>query len=243
MAGYVVRGTQAQGVAVTIKHLVANNCEAHRNGSDSRMTERALREIYLEGFRVAVRIGEPWGIMTSYNLVNGRETAESASILTGIVRGEWVYDGLIMSDWWNNSREDDELLAGNDLKMPEGNPGELTSAFAAGKLDRKTLETSAGRVLTLILKIDHLHHALDSGYKHVKSTAVPLREEIWPDDAPPETEPAETAHADPEKETEPGQPQKKGCGSTIGSGAGALLLAFVPGMCILWRRKRPFGTK
>ena len=238
MAGYVVRGTQAQGVAVTIKHLAANNCEAHRNSSDSRMTERALREIYLEGFRVAVKIGKPWGIMTSYNLINGRETAESASILTGIVRGEWGYDGLIMSDWWNDSREDDELLAGNDLKMPEGNPGELTSAFAAGKLDRKVLETSATRVLTLMLKIDRLHRAVDSGYRHVKATSVPLWEEVWPDDTPPETETDETEPIESEQDTVTEAAPKKGCGAVFGTGTLMLLLVFGPGLCaVLYKKK------
>ena len=241
-AGNVVLGTQAQGVSVALKHLAANNCEASRNSSDSRMSERALREIYLEGFRLAICIGNPWAIMTSYNRINGREVSESRSILQTIVREEFGYTGLIMSDWWNDSREDRELNAGNDLKMPEGNPGELVSAFAAGTLTRQTLQASATRVLELVLKIDRLHQQLDSSFVHTEATVVvrPSPAED-PDSVEYETgsrpEPGdkETGSA---TEEGTGPVPKKGCGSVLCGGLILSLLGTLVASPILFRKGR-----
>jgi beta-glucosidase-like glycosyl hydrolase len=174
MAAAAVSGCQAQGVLVTLKHLAANNCEAHRTSSDSRMSERALREIYLEGFRVALKLSDAWGIMTSYNRINSIEPAESYDILTTIVRGEWGYDGLIMSDWWNDSSEVGELIAGNNLKMPEGNQGELIAALNNGWLTRDHLKTSAKYILEAMFRVDRLKEMFDPAFKHVEATE-PLR--------------------------------------------------------------------
>ncbi len=154
MAAAVTRGCQSQNVGVTIKHFAANETEVDRILSDSRMTERAMREIYIEGFRIAVQESDPWCLMTGYNRINGVECAESYGLLTTILREEWGFHGLVMTDWWNDSWPSKEIAAGNDVKMPRtsGNPGELLGALANGKVTREQMETSAKRVLNLVLR-------------------------------------------------------------------------------------------
>ena len=237
MAAAVVSGTQAQGVAVTLKHLAANNCEAHRDISDSRMSERALREIYLEGFRVALKLSDAWGIMTSYNRINSCEPAESYDILTTIVREEWGFEGLIMSDWWNNSNEAAELLAGNNLKMPEGNPSEMMAGYKNGQLTRETFKDSARRVLELMLRIDRFKTILDPSFKHVNATA-PLRPSYEdtplpsPDDDLP---PVDGTPVDPDTE----QPARTGIHPAVLIGVGAAILAAGAAVAaVLWHKKK-----
>ncbi|WP_176012388.1 glycoside hydrolase family 3 C-terminal domain-containing protein [Victivallis sp. Marseille-Q1083] len=152
IAAAMVRGVQRHGIGVTLKHLAANNREKNRLRADSRLSGRAAREIYLRGFEIAVKEAEPWCIMSSYNLLNGVETAENDELLTGILRGEWDFTGVVMTDWGNNSRHDREIKAGNDIKMPAGVPDCLRAALAEGRLARPELERSAKRILTLILK-------------------------------------------------------------------------------------------
>ena len=238
MAAAVVSGTQAQGVAVTLKHLAANNCEAHRDVSDSRMSERALREIYLEGFRVALELSDAWGIMTSYNRINSCEPAESYDILTTIIREEWGYEGLIMSDWWNNSNEAAELLAGNNLKMPEGNPGELMAGIQNGQLTRDVFKASARRVLELMFRIDRLHEMLDPTFQHVKATE-PLRPvadpvEIPTEDAPPTTDDTPTG----DDIQVPVKDKTSSPALLIGAIAAAVVLAGGTAAALLLRKKK-----
>ena len=154
LAGAMVRGIQSQHVAATVKHFACNNKETNRKHSDSRVSQRALRELYLRAFEIIVREAQPWAIMSSYNIINGQRASESKELLTDILREEWGYTGLVMTDWWNRAEHYKEILAGNDLKMANGYPERVQAAMELGLVTRSDLEVCARRVLELILKID-----------------------------------------------------------------------------------------
>ena len=154
LAGAMVEGIQSENVSVSLKHFACNNKETNRKYSDSRLSQRALREIYLKAFEIIVKEAKPWAIMSSYNVINGCRASESRELLTGILRGEWGYDGLVMSDWWTRGEHYKELLAGNDLKMGNGYPERVREAMDKGLVTRADLEVCARRVLELILRID-----------------------------------------------------------------------------------------
>ncbi|MBO4377389.1 MAG: glycoside hydrolase family 3 C-terminal domain-containing protein [Clostridia bacterium] len=149
-----VKGIQKNGVSACIKHFACNNKETNRKHSDSRLSERALREIYLRAFEIIVKTAEPWAIMSSYNIINGHRASECRELLTDILRGEWGYSGIVMSDWWNRAEQYKELAAGNDVKMPTGFPDRVRDAMEQGALDRKDLEISAKRILEFLMKLD-----------------------------------------------------------------------------------------
>ena len=157
MAAAVTRGVQSMGgVGVSVKHFCCNNQEDNRTGVSANVTPRALREIYLRGFEIAVKEGKPWTVMSSYNRVNGKHVCNTRELLTEILRSEWGFDGLVMSDW--NATEQcshaDAINAGNDLIMP--GTKKVTKALledlASGNLNRAALDVSAGRVLELIFR-------------------------------------------------------------------------------------------
>ncbi|MBO7740838.1 MAG: glycoside hydrolase family 3 C-terminal domain-containing protein [Clostridia bacterium] len=152
MASAIIMGLQDNGIGVALKHFVGNEKETNRGHTDSRIPERALREIYLKPFEIAVKKAQPWLIMTSYNKVNGVETAENPELLTNIVRGEWGFTGAFTTDWWNDSIQYKEVLAGNDLKMKSGDEEGLLGAYKSGILTRDDLEACVARILTLIMK-------------------------------------------------------------------------------------------
>ena len=154
LAGYMVRGLQSAGASATLKHFAVNNKEEYRFNCNSQVNERALREIYLKNFEIAVKIGSPNCIMSSYNLINGTKVSCCTNLLTGILRDEWHYDGVVMTDWRNDSHLWQELLAGNDAKMPFGYPEELDMALAklGTLLPRSTVRKSAARILEMITK-------------------------------------------------------------------------------------------
>ncbi len=159
MAAAITRGVQSRGgVGVTIKHFCCNNQEDNRTGVSANVSQRALREIYLRSFRIAVTEGAPWCVMTSYNRVNGGYVCNSRDFCTQVLRQEWGFDGVVMSDWnaTDQCSHARAVNAGNDLIMP-GNKGVLKALWAAlktGELDRTALDTSAGRVLELIFASD-----------------------------------------------------------------------------------------
>jgi len=149
-----VEGIQSVNIAATIKHFACNNKETNRKNSDSRLSERALREIYLKGFELIVKNAKPWAIMSSYNIINGYRASESKELLEDILRGEWGYDGVVMSDWWTRGEHYKEILAGNDLKMACGFPDRVAKAMEVGAIGRRDLVRSAKRVLGLILRME-----------------------------------------------------------------------------------------
>lgn len=152
-AAAAVRGIQSTKVAVSLKHFACNNKEVNRYGSDSRLSERALREIYLKGFEIAVKEADPWTIMTSYNLINGQHTSENYELITGILRGEWGFRGMVETDWGVKNDPVQEVLAGNDMKMPVGYPEDLKAGLLDGRLTRGDLEVCVIRILQMIEKL------------------------------------------------------------------------------------------
>lgn len=152
LAGAMVKGIQENRVGASVKHFAANNKETNRKHSDSRVSERALREIYLKAFEIIVKDADPYTIMSSYNAINGVRTSENRELLTGILRDEWKYEGLVITDWWCRSEQYREILAGNDLKMATGFPERVKEAMRLGAVHRKDLLVCAVHVLKTILR-------------------------------------------------------------------------------------------
>ncbi len=156
MAAAMVNGIQSQNIAACVKHFCCNNKEVNRKYSDSRVSERALREIYLKGFEIAVKESSPWGLMTAYNIVNGTYPSESSDLLKGILRDEWDYDGLVTTDWDNAAEHYREVLAGNNLRMPTGSSRRLLKALELGLITRADLEENAKRILQYIIRMAYI---------------------------------------------------------------------------------------
>ena len=154
LAGAMVRGIQSNNVGATLKHFALNNKETNRKNSDSRVSERAAREIYLKAFEMIVKNDNPWAIMSSYNMINGYRASESEDLLTGILRDEWGYEGMVTTDWWTCGEHYKETNAGNDLKMGNGYPDRVKKAYDKGAISRSEMETSVKRILGFILKLD-----------------------------------------------------------------------------------------
>ena len=154
LAAAMVRGIQSNHIGASVKHFALNNKETNRKNSDSRASERAVREIYLRAFEIIVKEAQPWSIMSSYNIVNGHRASENRELLEDILRGEWGFDGMVTTDWWTNGEHYKEVQAGNDVKMATGFPERLMEALDKGILKRQDMEICARRILELILKLD-----------------------------------------------------------------------------------------
>ena len=154
LAGAMVRGIQSAGVGAAVKHFALNNKETNRKNSDSRASERAIREIYLRAFEWIVKEEKPWAMMSSYNIINGYRASENKELLTDILRGEWGYEGMVTTDWWTNGEHYKEVKAGNDVKMACGFPDRIMEAYDKGLVTRAELEICAKRILGLILKVE-----------------------------------------------------------------------------------------
>lgn len=166
MAAAYVNGVQRNGVGATLKHFAANNQESNRFGVNEHISQRALREIYLKGFEIAVKNSQPWAIMTAYNKINGTYASENKELLTDILRDEWKFEGLVMTDWFGGYGSEDEVRAnkvsnvaaqinaGNDWLMP-GTPQQIEAVIKqvkSGKLNTSAMDKSAERILKIILK-------------------------------------------------------------------------------------------
>lgn len=157
MAGAEIRGIQSGGVGACMKHFALNNCEDFRNNGNSIVDERAMREIYLKSFEIAVKDGRPSSLMCAYNQVNGVFCSENAFLLTEVLREDWGFDGLVMTDWGAMHSRAKAIEAGLDLEMPGDTPvlrKELWDAIKNGTLSEEALDKCALRVLNLCDRFD-----------------------------------------------------------------------------------------
>lgn len=151
MASAIVNGVQDMNVAATVKHFAANNTEYQRLRSNSRVSARAMFEIYMKAFEIVIKRSNPWSIMTSYNHINGIKVCEDPNYCTGVIRNDFGYKGVLMSDFGNDSVHLKELAAGHDLKMPYGDPKGIAAALEDGTLDREGVKACAKRVIEMIM--------------------------------------------------------------------------------------------
>ncbi len=159
LAASYINALQVKGVGSSIKHFAANNTETRRMICDSLVDERALREIYLRGFEIAVKKAQPWTVMCAYNKLNGVYCTENKTLITDILRGEWGFTGLTVSDWASVNNRVAALNAGLDLEMPStgnANVSAIAKAFREGKVTAEKVEESATRVLELVTKSEPL---------------------------------------------------------------------------------------
>jgi beta-glucosidase len=154
IAAAYVRGVQSQGVGTSVKHYAGNSQETNRMGVDEVMSQRALREIYLKGFEIAVREAAPWTVMSSYNRLNGPFTQENRELLTTILRDEWGFDGIVMTDWTGLRNTAAQIQAGNDLMEP-GNDSQIKDIIDKvknGALKESDLDICVKRILQYLVK-------------------------------------------------------------------------------------------
>ncbi len=154
MAAAYVRGIQKNNVGTSIKHYAVNNQETNRNEDDARVSERALREIYLKNFEIAVKESDPWTVMSSYNQLNGEYTQQKKDLLTTILREEWGYKGIVMTDWGSKAGTVKSAWSGNDLMEP-GNQTEIDRIVAAvkdGSLAIEDVDRNVRNMLNYIVK-------------------------------------------------------------------------------------------
>ncbi|KAH7323198.1 glycoside hydrolase superfamily [Stachybotrys elegans] len=165
VASQYIRGLQDSGVSATIKHFVANEQETQRTTVDETISERALREIYLKPFEIAIREADPWALMTAYNHVNGEHCDSHNWLLQQVLRGEWGWKGLVMSDWGGTNSVASALNAGLDLEMP-GPPRirklpAVLEALKKGETSEEVIDERAGKMIEFALKLKEMEAKVD----------------------------------------------------------------------------------
>ena len=148
------QGVQSQGVGVSLKHFVANNQESNRNGVSALVSQRALRELYLRSFEIAIKKSNPWTVMSSYNKINGTYVSENPELLTTILRDEWNFKGMVTTDWYSGRKYANQVKAGNDLLMPgrKQEAKKIKEALDEGSLKEAELDRNIERILQLVVK-------------------------------------------------------------------------------------------
>ena len=177
MAAAYVRGIQKNGVGTSIKHFAANNQEINRLENDARVSNHALRELYLKNFEIAVKEGKPWTVMSSYNKLNGEYTQQKHGLLTTVLRDEWGFDGIVMTDWGVKDNTVKATKAGNDL-MEWGKQIEIDRILAAvnsGEISQEELDRNVRNMLNYIIKTPHFRHYNYSNKPDLKAHAEVAR--------------------------------------------------------------------
>ena len=163
IAAAYINGIQSNGVGVSVKHYAANSQEVNRMENDSRVSQRALRELYLKGFEIAVKEADPWTVMSSYNKLNGEYTQQSYGLLTTILRDEWGFNGIVMTDWGNKQGTVKAVKAGNDLMEPgmQNEIDRIIEGVKAGEITQEELDRNVRNMLEFIVRTPRFQ-----GYKY-----------------------------------------------------------------------------
>ena len=178
IAAAYINGIQSNGVGVSVKHFAANNQEVNRMENDSRVSQRALRELYLKGFELAVKLADPWTVMSSYNKLNGEYTQQSYDLLTTILRDEWGFGGIVMTDWGTKEGTVKAVNAGNDLMEPgmQVEIDRIIAAVNAGEISQEQLDKNVRNMLTYIVKTPRFNQYQYSNKPDLEAHAQLVRE-------------------------------------------------------------------
>ena len=178
IAAAYVRGIQSNGVGSTVKHFTANNQETNRTENDALISQRALREIYLKNFEIAVKEGKPWAVMSSYNSLNGDYTQQKRELLTTVLKEEWGFPGIVMTDWGFKEGTVKAVNAGNDVMEP-GSEEEYERILAGvkdGRISKEQLDANVRRVLEFVVKTPRFRGYKYSGKPDLEAHAAVARE-------------------------------------------------------------------